>query len=82
MPNLTLGELVRANLYMAGQRSNAVAITGGTINGTTIGATTPAAGHFTDISFGDFSSSTNAIIGYLEVGTSTGGTVRLAVQST
>jgi hypothetical protein len=35
---------------MATQNANAVAITGGTINGTTIGATTPAAGTFTVIS--------------------------------
>lgn len=34
---------------MATQNANAVAITGGTINGTTIGATTPAAGTFTTI---------------------------------
>jgi hypothetical protein len=35
---------------MSTQNANAVAITGGTINGTTIGATTPAAGVFTDAS--------------------------------
>jgi hypothetical protein len=35
---------------MATQNANAVAITGGTINGTTVGATTPAAGTFTLIS--------------------------------
>lgn len=35
---------------MATQNANAVAITGGTINGTTIGGTTPAAGTFTLIS--------------------------------
>ena len=34
---------------MSTQNANAVAITGGTINGTTIGATTPAAGTFTTI---------------------------------
>jgi hypothetical protein len=34
---------------MAEQNANAVAITGGTINGTTIGATTPAAGTFTTL---------------------------------
>ena len=34
---------------MAQQDANAVAITGGTINGTSIGATTPAAGTFTTI---------------------------------
>lgn len=34
---------------MATQNANAVAITGGTINGTTVGATTPAAGTFTTI---------------------------------
>lgn len=31
MPNLTLGELKRASLYMAGQLASAVAITGGTV---------------------------------------------------
>ena len=35
---------------MAQQNANAVAITGGTINGTTIGATTAVAGSFTDLS--------------------------------
>jgi hypothetical protein len=34
---------------MALQNANAVAITGGTINGTTVGATTPAAGTFTTL---------------------------------
>lgn len=34
---------------LAEQNANAVAITGGTINGTTVGATTPAAGTFTTI---------------------------------
>ena len=34
---------------MSTQNANAVAITGGTINGTTIGATTPAAGKFTTL---------------------------------
>jgi hypothetical protein len=34
---------------MATQNANAVAITGGTINGTTVGSTTPAAGTFTTI---------------------------------
>jgi len=34
---------------MSTQNANAVAITGGTINGTTIGATTPAAGTFTTL---------------------------------
>jgi hypothetical protein len=34
---------------MAEQNANAVAITGGTINGTTIGATTPAAGKFSTL---------------------------------
>jgi hypothetical protein len=34
---------------MAEQNANAVAITGGTINGTTIGATTPATGKFTTL---------------------------------
>jgi hypothetical protein len=35
---------------MAEQNANAVAITGGTVNGATVGATTPAAGTFTLIS--------------------------------
>jgi hypothetical protein len=34
---------------MAEQNANSVAITGGTINGTTVGATTPAAGTFTTL---------------------------------
>lgn len=38
---------------MADQAANSVAITGGTINGTTIGGTTPAAGSFTTLSLGD-----------------------------
>jgi hypothetical protein len=36
MPNLTLGELKRASLYLAGQLASAVNITGGTITGATI----------------------------------------------
>jgi hypothetical protein len=35
---------------MAAQNANAVAITGGSIDGTVIGGTTPAAGHFTTLS--------------------------------
>lgn len=31
MPNLTIGELKRASLYLAGQLASAVAITGGTV---------------------------------------------------
>jgi hypothetical protein len=34
---------------MSTQNANAIAVTGGTINGTTIGATTPAAGTFTSV---------------------------------
>ena len=34
---------------MSTQNANAVAITGGTINGTTIGASTPAAGTFSTL---------------------------------
>ena len=36
---------------MAEQNANAVAVTGGTINGTTVGATTPATGAFTTLNF-------------------------------
>lgn len=36
MPNLTIGELKRVSLYLAGQLKNAVSITGGTITGTTL----------------------------------------------
>lgn len=36
MPNLTIGELKRNSLYLAGQLASAVAITGGTITGTTM----------------------------------------------
>lgn len=50
----TIGSLKRLANYMAGQLKSAVAITGGTIAGTTInsstvGATTPAAGKFTTL---------------------------------
>lgn len=40
MPNLTLGELKRASLYLAGQLASAVAITGGTLTGVTISGAT------------------------------------------
>lgn len=36
----TIGGLVRLSQYMAGQRTNAIAVTGGAIDGTPIGATT------------------------------------------
>lgn len=45
----TIGSLKRLANYMAGQLKSAVAITGGTINGATVGATTPAAGKFTTL---------------------------------
>ena len=43
---------------MSTQNANNVAITGGTVNGTTIGATTPTTGIFTNITAND-----NAILG-------------------
>ena len=45
----SIGGLKRLSLYLAGQLKSAVAITGGTINGTAIGGTTPAAGAFTTL---------------------------------
>lgn len=41
--DVTLGALKRFSTLMAGQSKSAVAITGGTIDGVTIGATTPPA---------------------------------------
>ncbi len=51
---LTIGALKRLSSYMAGQLASAIAVTGGTIAGTTInssaiGGTTPAAGAFTTL---------------------------------
>lgn len=43
----TIGGLKRLSLYMAGQLASNVAITGGTINGTSVGATTRSTGYFT-----------------------------------
>jgi hypothetical protein len=45
----TIGGLKRLRTYLAGQLASAVAITGGTIDGTVIGGTTPAAGTFTTL---------------------------------
>lgn len=42
MTNETIGGVKRLSLYMAGQLASSVAITGGTINGTSVGATTPS----------------------------------------
>lgn len=47
---LTIGGLKRLSQYIGGQLASAVAFTGGTINGTAIGGTTPAAGAFTSLS--------------------------------
>lgn len=44
----TIGGLKRLSLYLAGQLKSAVSFTGGSIDGVTIGATTPAAGTFTN----------------------------------
>lgn len=46
----TVGGLKRLSQLMAGQPTTNVAITGGAIDGTTVGSTTPAAGAFTTIS--------------------------------
>jgi len=48
---------------MSTQNANAVAITGGTINGTTIGATTPAAGTFTTLIGGGSSANYGQLTG-------------------
>lgn len=40
MPNLTIGELKRVSLYLAGQLKSAVSITGGTLAGVTISGAT------------------------------------------
>lgn len=45
---------------MATQNANAVAITGGTINGATVGATTPAAGTFTTLTSPNLKSATGS----------------------
>jgi len=47
-PGTTTGDAVEFDQFEAATTS-AVAITGGTINGTTIGATTPASGKFTNL---------------------------------
>jgi hypothetical protein len=49
MTNETIGGLKRLTNYLGGQLKSAVAITGGTINGTAIGGTTAAAGAFTTL---------------------------------
>jgi hypothetical protein len=46
IPSLTLAKISDAGT-MAAQNANAVAITGGAIDGTTVGATTPSTGQFT-----------------------------------
>jgi hypothetical protein len=48
---------------MASQNANSVAITGGTINGTTIGATTPSTGSFTTIQASSTITSAAQVIG-------------------
>jgi hypothetical protein len=48
---------------MATQNANAVAITGGTINGATVGATTPAAGTFTTLSTGALTATSQTSLG-------------------
>ncbi len=49
-------------ILVSSQSSSAVAITGGTIDGTTIGATTPAAGTFTSLNGGALAGFRNAVI--------------------
>lgn len=58
---------------MAQQNANSVAITGGTINGTTVGATTPAAGTFTTLTANSTSQFGRSSANYVQVtGNSTG----------
>jgi hypothetical protein len=58
---------------MATQNANAVAVTGGTINGTVIGGTTPAAGTFTALSTGTLTPSSVVAAGTsLNIATSDG----------
>jgi len=52
---------------MSTQNANAVAITGGTINGTTIGATTPAAGTFTTLTSSGTATLANGSTTYVTV---------------
>jgi len=46
---LTIGALKRLSGYLAGQLKSAVSITGGAIDGTTVGATTASTGKFTTL---------------------------------
>ena len=47
---VTIGSLKRLSQLLAGQAKNSVSITGGAIDGATVGSTTPAAGAFTTLS--------------------------------
>lgn len=79
--NLTCGAISSGQVSglgtMATQNANAVAITGGAINGTTVGATTRAAGNFTAVGIGAAStanlsvaqSGTGAALGFQLTGT-------------
>lgn len=59
---LTIGGLKRLSQYMGGQLKAAVAITGGTINGATVGATSATTGKFTTLeSTGTLKCGTNMI---------------------
>lgn len=54
---LTPGSLKRLTDYMAGQLKSAVSITGGAINGATVGASAPSTGVFTSLSATSLTSS-------------------------
>jgi len=65
------GAVVKVVGSLGNQEANAVAVTGGTINGTTIGGTTPAAGTFTSVTASTSASLTSPVI--------TGGTINNTV---
>jgi hypothetical protein len=62
------------------QVTSAVAITGGTINGTTIGATTPSTGKFTRLTIDNFAKETVSIIGSAPASTTNFDLITSAVQ--
>ena len=74
--NVTVNSFYGGILFddMASQASSAVAITGGTIDGTTVGASSPSTGAFTSVTIGGGTTLTN-----VQTGTATlvGGTVTI-----
>jgi len=80
LDNMTFNYVTNAN-SMGRQVSTAVAITGGTVDGTTIGATTPAPATVTNFAatgamkFGTYTASVLAPTGYITI-TDAGGTSR------